>query len=183
MNNKDKFLYSLHKARMEHTKWLSKMRILATGTIDEEALQHKNFFETHFAKWFQEKAIYLLSEHSLTSLKEIEKLILHLDGEHTLLYNVAVKNRSKTILGKIKPFSTNEEASAEKYFNAIKIITEKIETLLEEANSRLQNIDEKKFAFMSIVSAVDTEEIKPSVEKAPKEKLHGGARGAWADGD
>ncbi len=175
MNNKEKFLHSLHQARLEHTKWLSKVRILSTGTIENELVSQKSFFDSHFATWFQEKASYLLLDDASQSLREIEKLMQHLDSEYVLLYNVCIQNRSKSFLGKAKPLTANEERAAEKYFNAIKIITEKIEDLLTETTKVVQQLPEEKFSFMENVPSQKTDQTN---ESKPK-KSHVGARGAY----
>lgn len=176
MNNKELFLQTLHNARIEHTKWLSKMRILSTGEVDGQYKCHSSFFDTNFALWFQEKATFLLYEHQLTALREVEKLIQHLDGEHTLLYNIAIKKRAKTLLGKIKPFTSSEEKAAEKYFNSIKIISEKIETLLDESSRIIHAMDVDKFSFM-LVKNEDT--TNTSTKDDTSEKSYGGARGSY----
>ena len=178
MTNKDNFLRSLHHARIEHTKWVSKMRLLSTGTFDSETKAQNSFFETNFAQWFHEKASYLIFDKDCSSLKEIESLIQHIDTEYILLYNISIKNRSKTFLGKVKPFTSQEESSSEKYYNAIKIITVKLEKLLEDASSELLNISEDKFSFMEF-----NKEKSDMIHNTPnKSKIsHSGARGAYQE--
>ena len=177
MTNKDKFLQSLHHAKMEHTKWVSKIHILTTGTIEDNIESIKNFYETNFSKWFQEKASYLIFDKDCPSLKEIEILIQHINTEYILLYNISIKNRSKTFLGKVKPFSLQEESSAKKYFNAIDIITKKIENRLEDVTKELLNMSEDKFSFMKLSTYND--EAQNTTEKT--KISHSGARGAYQE--
>jgi len=175
MNNKDKFLYSLHQARLEHTKWVSKMRILASGVIDSDIETPKSFFDTNFSKWFQEKATYLLFEEKCNSLKEIEILMQHLDSEYMLLYNICVKNRSKTFLGKIKPLGKKDEGYAQKYLHSIQFMTKKLEDLLQELNKGIINVRENSFYFMEM------QEDEKSDKNSKSKKYHSGARGAYQD--
>jgi len=173
MKNKEKFLYSLYQARLEHTKWISKVRILSTGSIDDEIKKQKSFFDTPFSQWFKEKAVYLLFDNDCSSFKEIELLMQHLDSEYLLLYHITIKNREKSMFGNIKPLTKEQVASAEKYFNSILIISEKIGSVMNEASTNISSVDEERFSFMNEESGPKEKEKEKSI------KSHSGARGAY----
>jgi hypothetical protein len=153
------------------------MRILSTGTVDNHSSIQKTFFDTNFAQWFQKKATHLLFNPNCTSLKKIEMLMQHIDAEYTLLYNITVKNRSKTFLGKLKPLTREEASVAEKYLHSIRLITDHIEELLENTIQELLPLEDIHFSFMEEITN-NTDDIFP--ENKDK-KSHSGARGACQD--
>jgi len=179
MNNKDKFLHNLYIARLEHSKWISQIRMLTSDTIDNAESSPVSFFETKFYLWFKESASYLLFNENTPSFKKIQLLMHHFDAEYSLIYNISIKNRGKTFFGKLKPMTTEEKDAALRYFKAIEIITEKLDILLEHSEKEIKGIKESSFEFMDNINLViEKKEVK---EENPKEdnSTYSGARGAF----
>jgi len=177
--NKQKFFKSMHIATMEQNKWLSEVNQLISGYIDTDINYKKSFLDTSFYFWFKNIASNLLYEEGLEDLKAIEKLIYHMDGEYISLYNIAIRNRSKSFLGKYKPLESKDISALEKYHNALHVITEKIETLLLNLESKIKNKPEELFEFMTIIQEINTDNSKE--EKKVNKKSISGARGAYQD--
>ncbi len=177
MDNKKKYLKSMHIAKMEHNKWLSEVNQLISGHINKNINYKNSFLNTDFYFWFKNIASNLLYEEGLEDLKEIEKFIYHMDGEYISLHNIAIKNRSKTFLGKEKPLDSNDIMALEKYFNALHVITDKIEQLMRNIEVNINNTPNDIFEFMDKAEEKGKEDSP--IEDKEENVSTGGARGAY----
>ena len=179
MTNKQKFFQNMHLATMEHNKWLSEIKQLTSGYIDSNLDYKKTFLDTNFYFWFRDIASHLLYEQGLNDLKSIEKMIYHMDGEYISLYNIAIKHRDKNFLGKYKSLESTEIVALEKYYNALNVITDKIEKILTDLEPKIRNLPEDFFEFLTIVQEKEDKNTHDS--STVKQKSNIGARGAYQE--
>jgi len=177
MDNKKLFIFSMHRARLEQSKWIASIKRLIN---DPKSQVENTFFDTYFSQWFKNTACYLLFHDECNTLKKVETLIQDLDGEYNLYYNIVIVKRKKSFIGSFKPLTSHEESAASRYLRAIKIINEQIDVALETLDKNIVHMNENNFDFMSTIQT-DTNLNLEQEKKSDSKKSNFGARGAYQD--
>ena len=173
MTNKEMCLHNLHTARFEHSRWMSKIQLLASG---EEEISNlgSSFFETPFGLWFHYQASYFMISNCKDTLSVMKILLRDIDKNYIALYKITVLDRKTTLFGKTISLSELELEKVERYHQRIIDLSDRVLEKMNHFEQIILNKDEKELDSFA-------EHCKKQEKVSPKKKTSTkftGARGS-----
>ena len=147
MDNKDRYIASLRKARMEHNKWLNKVKLIVSGFETKQEVLVLNPSDAPFGIWLETEAILFSTINSKSTLEGIELLYNECYTTYHKIYNLILNTKGgfiRSLLGADKP-SSSDYIVAENYYEELVIKSDALNNKIRVYESQVQANSAEKF--------------------------------------
>ena len=147
MSKKQDNIQKLYKARTDHLKWLSEIKILVSGIYSNNTLPQPILHESDVGKWFYSNALQFSQFNSRLVLDDIEKIldeIYELYANIYSIFNSVKENKLKSFLGIKNNISKYENKQASQYYDEIVKLSDKFKSKLKTLESQILALDDEK---------------------------------------
>lgn len=186
MTNKEKSIHNLHQARTAHIRWVNSIKLLISGidVIPESITLSAT--DSLFGQWFYEEAMLFSLGTSRMVIEEIEELLLSLHDKYMKIYPIYYGKNKKTLFGGLLGSKTKisefEIDFAQRYYEEIILLSDKLKHKLRILESQLMSLGEEKFAVIAEYTKSGTMEENmdlkiPKVVNNEEEAYFYGTRG------
>jgi hypothetical protein len=162
MTTKEHFINHLRKARTQHLKWLSQIKLLVSGVaVDKEQIA-VNPSEAAFGLWLYDEAMVFSGNAGSSALiEEIESLYLECFDRYFKIYHTLPAKSSgfvSAILG-AKKASAAEMTVAQQYYEDLVGTSDGLINRLRRFESQLLATSEAKFAELLLSPELEEDQI------------------------
>lgn len=147
MNNKDRYIASVRKARIEHNKWLNKVKLVVSGFETKNESIVLNPSNAPFGIWLESEAILFSTINSKTTLEAIELLYHECYTIYHKIYNLVLNTKGgllRSILGVNKP-SSSDFIVAENYYEELVTKSDALNSKMRVYENQVQANSAEKF--------------------------------------
>ncbi len=133
VNNKEKNIDHLYKARASHTKWMNSVKLLVSGLTVEEKAPSPIIQDSLLGQWFYNEALQFAKFNSQQTLNDIESLIEKIYNTYTQIYAIYFGKQSgiiETIFGVNKSTNKHELELASKYYEESLLLSDQLKQKL-----------------------------------------------------
>jgi hypothetical protein len=160
MTDKDKYIAGLRKARIEHTKWLNKVKLIVSGFETKSESVVLNPSDTQFGIWLETQAILFSTINSKSTLEEIELLHHECYTIYHKIYNLIFNTQSgllSSLFGTNKP-SSSDFIVAESYYEELVSKSDELINKMRIYENQVQANSTEKFDGIYEEIQIETKE-------------------------
>jgi len=160
MTDKDRYIAGLRKARIEHNKWLNKVKLIVSGFETKQESVVLNPSDTEFGIWLETQAILFSTINSKSTLEEIELLHHECYTIYHKIYNLIFNTQSgllSSLFGTNKP-SSSDFIVAENYYEELVLKSDELINKMRVYENQVQANSAEKFDGIYEEIQIETKE-------------------------
>jgi hypothetical protein len=161
MATKEVFIQKLKQARNAHISWVNNIKLLVSGIDMDSADIPLSKIDSAFGKWLYNEGMVFSTASTKSTLEEIDGLHSKLHDTYMPIYQIFYQNKSggmfNNLFGSKHRASQNELLLAQRYYEEIVVLSDKLKSKLRVFESQLLATTDEKFEeFAAYFAAAST---------------------------
>lgn len=147
MSSKNKFINGMRQARTQQLKWLSHVKLIVSGVIDEKKAVPVNQAECGFSEWLYGDAMALTTANTTRVIDEMADLHTQCYDIYLKIYSTLFASQKGGLMGVFggKRAGASDLKLAQNYYEELVGVSDKLIARLRVFESQLLAMPEQKF--------------------------------------
>jgi len=166
LNNKERNIDRLYKARAAHIRWMNSVKLLISGLTIKDKVPSPIIQESYFGKWYYDEALQFAKFNSNQVLNEIEDLMESIYNQYTQIYLIYFGKKSsmiQSIFGVKHSASKYELELASNYYEETIVLSDKLKKKLATLERQLFALSLEQHDKVKVFEEETTSLSEPSL--------------------